>query len=84
MLLALIYCERSELDENEKAVVFGEKGYFKGISIKLSSGSNLATNLWGFASGDVQVGIFDNGKFLFSLVLPDEGIISITANCDKF
>ena len=73
-----------KLDETEKAVVFGEKGYFKGSSIKLSSGSNLATNLWSFASGDVQVGIFDKGKFLFSLVLPDEGIYSITADCDKF
>jgi hypothetical protein len=72
-----------KLDENKAAMVFGKRGYFATVVVKLRPNSQLPQREWWYADSDFGHYYFEDGKFLFSLV-GSTGMSSVSADCDKF
>ena len=71
-----------QLDQTKNAMVFGSTGYFQDEVIELTTGANSPSQESWYAYDEYKI-FFEKGKFLYSSVFPD-GIVSISANCDKF
>ena len=71
-----------QLDQTKNAMVFGSTGYFQDEVIELTTGANSPSQESWYANDEYEI-FFEKGKFLYSSVFPT-GIVSISANCDKF
>jgi hypothetical protein len=73
-----------KLDQTKNAMVFGSGGFFGGSSpLELSEGRTFAgQELW-VANGEWDLATFETGKLLYSNTT-FAGILSISADCDKF
>ena len=72
-----------KLDQTKNAMVFGDKGFFQNILYKLTTGKNFPEQEYWYASADFQSIFFDSGKLLIAST-GSGGIISVSADCDKF
>ena len=71
-----------KLDQVKNAMVFGNKGYLKNEVHEIDYYSNGPLELL-MAQGELSHTSFNNSKFMFSHVHL-KGLMSITADCDKF
>ena len=72
-----------KLDETEKAMVFGEGGYFANIKMSLEPKWSYADHsIWLANDYDSTISFF-KGKLMYSRV-QFATITSLTADCDKF
>ena len=73
-----------KLDKTKNAMVFGSSGYFMNTLQNLNPITSFpAIETW-YAHGDYSKSFFKDGKFIVSTVSGIVGIVSISANCDKF
>jgi hypothetical protein len=73
-----------KLDKTKNAMVFGSSGYFKNTVQNLRPLASFpAIETW-YADGDYSKSFFKDGKFIEATVSGEFGIISMSANCDKF
>ena len=72
-----------KLDQTKNAMVFGDKGFFQNILYQLTTGKNFPEQEYWYASADFQSIFFDSGKLLIAST-GSGGIISVSADCDKF
>ena len=72
-----------KLDQTKNAMVFGSTGYFANIVIELFTGRNWPSQEKWYSSNTFSITYFDKGKFL-STRNGESGIVSISADCDKF
>ena len=73
-----------KLNQTKKTMDFGSRGWFRNLSIEVETGDSPPTGLW-LARNNVSTAYFDKGKgrFLHAQITP-RGLISISADCDKF
>jgi hypothetical protein len=71
-----------KLDQVKNAMVFGNKGYLTNEVHEVDYYSNEPRELL-MAQGELSHTSFNNSKFMFSHVHL-KGLMSITADCDKF
>ena len=71
-----------KLDKTKNGMVFGGSGYYKNTVYKLTPDSYWP-DIWR-THDDYSRSYFKDGKFIEATVRPFAGIISISANCDKF
>jgi len=71
-----------KLDQVKNAVVFGNKGYLKNEVHEIDYYDNILWVLF-TAQGKLSRTSFNNSKFVYSHV-DLAGLVSITADCDKF
>ena len=72
-----------KLDQTKNAMVFGKGGYFSGSVLGLWFAESVSYAESWYAGDNLARAYFDKGKFLYSLT-GTTGIVSISANCDKF
>ena len=72
-----------KLDQTKNAMVFGSTGYFADSVKELTTGRNWPSKEKWYASGTSSIAYFDEGKFLYTRN-GSMGIVSISADCDKF
>ncbi len=73
-----------KLDQTKNAMVFGSTGYFTGMVYELTKGSSFPSIESWYANGEFAAIYFSEGKFLYTTTGAITGIISISADCDKF
>ena len=64
-------------------MVFGKGGYFSGSILGLWFAEGVSYAEYWYAGDNLARAYFDKGKFLYSYT-GTTGIVSISANCDKF
>ena len=73
-----------KLDQTKNAMVFGNTGIFKDQVYKLTNFGNFpGLGRW-YANDKYSMTYFQEGKFLYTTNGAVVGIISISADCDKF
>ena len=73
-----------KLDQTKNAMVFGNTGMFKDQVYKLTNFGNFpGLGRW-YANSKYSMTYFQEGKFLYTTTGSIVGIISISADCDKF
>ena len=73
-----------KLDQTKNAMVFGNTGIFKDQVYKLTNFGNFpGLGRW-YANDKYSMTCFQEGKFLYTTNGAVVGIISISADCDKF
>ena len=72
-----------KLDSTEKAMVFGKGGFFADFKMTLDQNRVWERTEDWVARGNHDVIRFDKGKLMYSSAR-STGIISISADCDKF
>ena len=73
-----------KLDQTKNAMVFGNTGIFKDQVYKLTNFGNFpGLGRW-YANSKYSMTYFQEGKFLYTTNGAVVGIISISADCDKF
>ena len=72
-----------KLDQTKNAMVFGSTGYFADSVKELTTGRNWPSKEKWYASGTSSIAYFDEGKFLYTRN-GSMGIVSVSADCDKF
>ena len=72
-----------KLDQTKNAMVFGSTGYFADSVKELTTGRNWPSKEKWYASGTSSIAYFDEGKFLYTRN-GSTGIVSVSADCDKF
>ena len=73
-----------KLDQTTKSMVFGSSGYYKNSVSKLKEGHFWPDQESWYAYSDFSSTYFDEGKFLDSQIGGASGLVSISADCDKF
>jgi len=71
-----------KLDQTKNAMVFGSTGMFQDEVFELTTGRNWPSQEVWYANDKYSMTNFSEGKFLYSQVV--QGIISQSADCDKF
>ena len=72
-----------KLDQTKNAMVYGSTGMFKGEVIELTAGRNWPSQESWNANDVYSMTYFGEGKFLYTQNI-SVGILSISADCDKF
>ena len=73
-----------KLDQTKNAMVFGNTGTFKDEVYKLTKGKEFPGLETWYANDRYSITYFLQGKFLYTSNGAGAGIISISADCDKF
>ena len=73
-----------KLDQTKNAMVFGNTGTFKDEVYKLTKGKDFPGLETWYANDRYSITYFLQGKFLYTSNGAGAGIISISADCDKF
>jgi hypothetical protein len=73
-----------KLDQTKNAMVFGNTGIFKDQVYKLTNFGNFPRLGRWYANDKYSMTYFQEGKFLYTTNGAVVGIISISADCDKF
>ena len=73
-----------KLDQTTKSMVFGSSGYYGNSTSRLRE-DNVWPNIetW-YSDTTYSSSFFKKGKYLDSMVGSDSGLVSISADCDKF
>ena len=72
-----------KLDQTKNAMVFGSTGYFADSVKELTTGWNWPSEEKWYASNTLSIAFFEKGKFLYTRN-GSIGIVSVSADCDKF
>jgi hypothetical protein len=72
-----------KLDQARNAMVFGSTGYLKDAVAKLTKDANWPSQEAWYGAYKFANWYFEEGKLLFTLN-NSEGIVTISADCDKF
>ena len=72
-----------KLDQTKNAMVFGSTSYFPDQVQELTTGWNWPSQEKWYSSNTFSITYFDKGKFLYTRN-GETGIVSISADCDKF
>ena len=73
-----------KLDQKTKSMVFGSSSYFENAVSKLREGSFWPNQEYWYANTKFSSTVFQKGKFLEGSVGVKTGLVSISADCDKF
>lgn len=71
-----------KLDESQKAMVFGSKGYFANVEMKIAWSEGMSNETWEAARGSARLFFHSNGSLGYANV--SLKVTHLTANCDKF
>ena len=71
-----------KLDQTKNAMVLGSTGMFKNEVFELVIGRNWPSQEAWYANDKYSMTDFSEGKFLYSQVA--QGIVTVSAECDKF
>ena len=71
-----------KLDQTTNAMVMGSTGYFTDMVYELNTGMSFPSQEKWYANHKFSMTRFAEGKFFYSQV--GTGIVSISADCDKF
>ena len=77
------YAFQFKLDQARNAMVFGSTGYLKDAVAKLTKDANWPSQEAWYGAYKFANWYFEEGKLLFTLN-NSEGIVTISADCDKF
>ena len=72
-----------KLDQTKNAMVFGSTGFFADSVKELVKGSNWPSQEKWYAGNTSSIAYFDEGKFLYTRN-GSMGIVSVSADCEKF